>query len=275
MKSLFALAGLLLVSSGLEAQDRIEDNSFLIEEAYNQERGVVQHISAFAHAEGGDWEYSFTQEWPFLSQHNQVSFTLPLARLSDGLGGTRARLGDIGINYRRQLLGVGGGSVALSPRLSLLLPTGDEKTGHGSGGVGVQANIPLSVLISRRLVTHYNAGFTLIPSARNTAGDKATSFGYHLGASAIILLTPRLNVMVEGVWGSTQQVVGGDLTSVVEEAFLNPGIRYAFNTRGGLQIVPGIAYTIGIGPSGGENGVFLYLSLEHAFSRAGRSDESN
>jgi hypothetical protein len=68
-------------------------------------------------------------------------------------------------------------------------------------------------------------------------------------------------------------VVGGDLTQVVEEAFLNPGLRYAFDTRGGLQIVPGIAYTIGIGPSSGENGVFVYLSLEHAFSRAGRPEE--
>jgi hypothetical protein len=272
MKSLVALAGFLLLSSGLEAQDRIEDNSFLIEEAYNQERGIVQHISAFARAEGGDWEYSFTQEWPFLGQHNQLSFTLPLARLSDGLGERRTRLGDIGLNYRRQVLGVGGGSVALSPRLTLLLPTGDETAGHGSGGVGVQTNIPLSILISNRLVTHYNAGFTLTPSARNTVGEKATSFGYHLGASAIVLLTPRLNLMVEGIWGSTQQVVGGDLTEVVEEAFINPGLRYAIDTRGGLQIVPGIAYTIGIGPSEGENGVFLYLSLEHAFRKAGRQN---
>jgi hypothetical protein len=272
MKSTVALAALLLVSSGLEAQGRIEDNSFLIEEAYNQGRGIVQHISAFSRAEGGDWEYSFTQEWPFLSQQNQLSYTLPLARLSDGVGGNRTRLGDVAINYRRQLLGVDGGRIALSPRLSVLLPTGDEKTGHGAGGIGFQSNIPLSVLLTDRLVTHYNAGFILTPSARNAAGDKATSFGYHLGASVILLLTPRLNLMLEGIWGSTQEVVGGDLTDEVEEAFLNPGLRYAFDTRGGLQIVPGIAYTIGIGPSEGENGLFLYLSFEHAFSQAGRQN---
>ena len=274
MKTTFVIAALLLISSGLAAQERIEDNSFLIEEAYNQGPGIVQHISAFSRAEGGDWEYGFTQEWPFLSQRNQLSYTLPLARLSDGSGGSRTRLGDIALNYRRQLMGVDGGNVALSPRLSLLLPTGDEETGHGSGGLGFQANIPLSVLLSDRLVTHYNAGVTLVPSARNSVGDEASSFGYHLGASAILLLTPRLNLMVEGIWLSNQEVVGGDLTDVVEEAFLNPGLRYAFDTRGGLQIVPGIAYTIGIGPSEGENGLFLYLSFEHAFSRAGRP-ESN
>lgn len=272
MRTTIALAALLLTSSPLGAQDRIEDNSFLIEEAYNQGRGIVQHISAFSRAEGGDWEYAFTQEWPFLGQKNQLSYTLPLARLSDGVAGSRTRLGDIALNYRRQLMGVGGGSVAFSPRISLLLPTGDEETGHGAGGLGGQTNFPLSVLLTERLVTHYNVGFTLTPSARNAVGDKASSFGFHLGASAIVLLTPRLNLMLEAIWGRSQQVVGGDLTEGLEEAFLNPGFRYAFDTPGGLQIVPGVAYTIGIGPSEGENGLFLYLSLEHAFSQAGRQE---
>ena len=275
MKSIVVAGGLLLFSFALEAQERIEDNSFLVEEAYNQGPGIVQHISAFARGEGGDWEYRFTQEWPFQGQRNQLSYTLPLARLSDGQGGSRTRLGDISLNYRRQLVGVDGGNVALSPRLSILLPTGDEKTGHGSGGLGFQANLPLSVLLTDRLVTHYNAGFTVTPSARNVGGDKASALGYHLGASAILLVTPRFNFMIEGTWARNQKVVGGDLTNGVEEAFLNPGLRYAFNTAGGLQIVPGIAYTIGIGPSEGENGLFLYLSLEHAFSKAGRTDTAN
>lgn len=269
MKTAIALTGLLLVSSTLEGQDRIEDNSFLIEEAYNQERGVVQHINAFTWASSGDWEHSLTQEWPFLGQRNQLSFTIPVVRVSNGVG-SETGIGDIALSYRRQLLGVGGGRVALSPRLSLLLPTGDESRGHGSGGMGIETNLPLSVLLTDRLVTHYNAGFSLTPSARNAGGDEASVFGYHLGASVIVLLSSRLNLMLEGVWGSTQEVVGGDLTDAVEEAFLNPGIRYAFNTRGGLQIVPGIAYTMGLGPSRGENGVFLYLSLEHAFSQAGK-----
>ena len=142
----------------------------------------------------------------------------------------------------------------------------------GRGGVGFQTNLPVSVLLSDRLVTHYNAGFTLTPTARNAAGDKATSFGFHLGASAIVLLTPRLNLMVEGIYSQMQEVVAGDLTDGQEEAFINPGLRYAIDTRGGLQIVPGIAYTIGVGPSAGDDGFFLYLSLEHAFSKAGRSD---
>ena len=41
----------------------VQDNSFLIEEAYNQEAGVVQHILNLQRADR-DWFLSFTQEWP-------------------------------------------------------------------------------------------------------------------------------------------------------------------------------------------------------------------
>jgi hypothetical protein len=44
---------------------------------------------------------------------------------------------------------------------------------------------------------------------------------------------------------------------------LNPGVRFAINRPSGLQIVPGIAYTIGVGPSNGRRAIFLYLSFEH------------
>lgn len=59
----------LLLATALTAQDKkegpIQDNSFLVEEAYNQEPGVVQHISTFTRfQESKDWIYTFTQEWP-------------------------------------------------------------------------------------------------------------------------------------------------------------------------------------------------------------------
>ena len=70
---------------------QIQDNSFLIEEAYNQERGVVQHISAFARPSVGNaWSYSFTQEWPLGGIQHQLSYTLPVQNDPEGTG-----LGDI------------------------------------------------------------------------------------------------------------------------------------------------------------------------------------
>ena len=35
--------------------------------------------------------------------------------------------------------------------------------------------------------------------------------------------------------------------------------------KSGLQVVPGIAFPIGVGPSHGQRALFLYLSLEHSF----------
>lgn len=41
----------------------IQDNSFLVEEAYNQDAGVVQHITTFQIQRGtSDFDTSFTQE---------------------------------------------------------------------------------------------------------------------------------------------------------------------------------------------------------------------
>ncbi len=51
-------------SSARATDAPIQDNSFLIEEAYNQEAGVIQHISTFERdLETHDWLYAFTQEW--------------------------------------------------------------------------------------------------------------------------------------------------------------------------------------------------------------------
>ena len=59
------------------AEPGIQDNSFLVEEAYNQNFGVVQHISSFTRFwDSKDWNYSFTQEWPVPgNERHQLSYT--------------------------------------------------------------------------------------------------------------------------------------------------------------------------------------------------------
>src|SRR5437016_5370175 len=55
----------------------VQDNSFLMEEAYNQEKGIVQHINTFrTHRGTSDFDYSFTQEWPVGGLTHQLSFDL-------------------------------------------------------------------------------------------------------------------------------------------------------------------------------------------------------
>ena len=60
---------------------KIQDNSFLVEEAYNQERSVVQHINTFSRLwNSKDWVYTLTQEWPVpRDPRHQLSYTLVAA----------------------------------------------------------------------------------------------------------------------------------------------------------------------------------------------------
>jgi hypothetical protein len=264
MRMMGLLAMLVFVTFGYsgawaEETKKIRDNSFLLEEAYNQEPGVIQHIQAFQYMRERSWGYTFTEEWPVPRETHQLSLTIPVTRLRDG--GTETGIGDIMLNYRHQLIFKD--PVALAPRLSLILPTGNDKKGLGDGSFGLQANIPLSVELSDKWVSHWNMGMTYIPRAKGPGGATNDTVGFNYGASFIYLLSENLNLMVEAAGTSSESLEGDGLRRREESFFINPGVRFAIDTKSGLQIVPGIGVPIGVGPSRGEHGVFLYLSFEH------------
>ena len=267
-----AAAVLLLAVASLCAAQQppppIQDNSFLVEEAYNQEAGVIQHISSFTRLWASqDWAYTFTEEWP-VPGHAKHQLSATLSLVDPGATASGAGAGDALLNYRYQLVGNGETRVAVAPRLSLIVPSGRARLGRGFGGFGMQANLPASVVLSRRLVTHWNAGMTFVPSASDAAGDRASVSGYNLGQSVVWLAHPRFNVLLETVWTASRSVAGPGRTESTRSLLLDPGIRWAHNLKNGLQIVPGIGVPIGVGPSAGERGILLYLSFEHPFRAA-------
>ncbi|MEJ7849507.1 MAG: transporter [Pyrinomonadaceae bacterium] len=256
-----ALIFLALAGNSVAQEDLpIQDNSFLLEEAYNQEAGVIQHISTFTRSRGGKWLYTFTEEIPVKSQIHQFSITLPVQNAGDGSG-----LGDLALNYRYQL--ISNHKLAIAPRFSVLIPTGNFRKERGLGGVAIQFNLPVSYQFAKRFVTHANAGFTFTPRAKNVLGERARAVDYNLGQSIVWLTAPRFNVLVEAVWNNTAAVTVVRQSRRENEVLINPGIRWAHNFKNGLQIVPGVAFPIGVGPSRGERGVFFYLSFEHPFGK--------
>jgi hypothetical protein len=246
---------------------KIQDNSFLIEEAYNQEPGVIQHIQAFQYMKNGTWGYSFVQEWPVPGRTHQLSYTIPVFHLDTDTNGKKTGIGDVMLNYRYQLIYKEKEGIALAPRLSLIFPTGDYKDGFGRGGVGLQTNIPFSVDLSDKWVTHWNLGATFTPKAKEAGGAKADTLDFNSGASVIYHASENFNLMLEAFWSSIQSVEPDGTKKNSDAFFINPGARFALNFKSGLQIVPGIAFPIGLGPSRGEYGVFLYLSFEHPLFR--------
>jgi hypothetical protein len=273
--ALFALAAILhgpQLACAQEGAVAIQDNSFLIEEAYNQESGVVQHINCLTRLwNTNEWAWSFTEEWP-VPEHwrHQVSYMLTETKPDPGVS---AGFGDLLLNYRYQVLGSGKTKVAFAPRLTCIAPTGSWRGGKGYGGAGMQTGLPVSVVLSRQFVAHSNVGGTWVPSARDTAGDTAASYGYSAGQSLVWLARARLNALLEASWASSHVVAKPHGTQTTNSFWLVPGVRWAHNFKSGLQIVPGVGLIAGAGPSRGDRGVFVYLSFEHPWwHEANRGD---
>jgi len=246
----------------------VQDNSFFIEEAYNQEAGVVQHIMNVVHTinrkAGGDereLSFVFTQEWPVFTQTHQFSYTLPYTFSESGADAVNG-IEDIGLNYRLQLLMESDTRPAFAPRFTLILPTGDAAEGLGNDTVGYQINLPVSKIVTDRWTLHGNAGTTFLPDV-----ERSDLLNYNLGASAIYAVSSNFNLMLEAVANWDEEVTGPGRTERNLSALLSPGFRYAFNHRNDAQTVIGLAVPIGLTSDTPDYGVFLYASFEHFFWR--------
>jgi hypothetical protein len=242
------------------AADRtpLQDNSFLIEEAYNQEAGVVQHISLWSRdwRRPGDWVISFTQEWPAPGQRHQLSYSVPILSQSRREKG----LGDVLVNYRFQWLA--GERLAVAPRISAVLPTADRRVGNGERARGIQLGLPVSLTVTPRFGAHTNVGATFLDFEGR--GEASNETIVNLGQSFVYQITPRLNVLLEAVGSATRD---GATEEWATEGYLAPGLRWGHDRPSGLQIVPGIAYAIGLGEARSRDTLLLYLSFEHSFGR--------
>src|SRR5262249_45170166 len=152
---------------------------------------------------------------------HQLSYTL-VGMHSGGFAGSGGGVGDTVFNYRYQVFGNGDTRFAFSPRVSVLFATGDVTQGRGIGGNGVQTHLPLSVVLHRRLVSHWNAGTTFVPHARNSDHVSASSVGYNFGQSLIFLAHPRVNLMLETYANTYQAVVDRDTTEWARTVYISP-----------------------------------------------------
>jgi hypothetical protein len=250
--------------------DVIEDNSFLIEEAYNQEPGVVQHIFSAQYNDDSrrrGWEFNFTQEWPILSQNHQFSYTIPSYHLVEN-GDRQHGIGDILLNYRYQLLEEGDIKPALAPRFSLILPTGSRKRGTGNGVVAYEWNLPASRKVTGELALHANFGLEYLPNVRaplanGSLSRKRSLLSYNVGASAVYAILPRLHLMLEWLGVSEEDIDDNGRSQRAFKPVLSPGFRTAVVNLSKLQIVTGAAAPVGLNRRADNYGVFLYLSVEH------------
>lgn len=230
----------------------IADNSFLIEEAFNQEAGIFQNIVVFQPPRDDEWGVEFTQEWPLGGQRHQLSYTLPVeAERAPGAEGYHVTRGTIALTYRYQLTTEQTAAFASSPRLSVLLPredVGDEW--------GVQINLPFSRQFSD-VYLHANAGSTF---TRLGASAEAR---WHAGASLIYRMLPMVHAMLESVY-RTEELEGEE--GLEDDWVISPGFRAGINL-GDHQLVLGAALPIGLLESNDTRALITYISYELPFMR--------
>lgn len=232
---------------------QIMDNSFLVEEAYNQEPRIFQNIFGFIR-QSGDVLMTFTQEWPAPSMRHQLSYTMGAL-----LKRSESAIGVVSVNYRFQAMTEGPGRPAFAPRLSLILPAGHPSAGGGEGGL--QANLPFSKQ-QGDMAYHGNAGLTWLP--RGERDDFVSPF---LAGSAIYRLRPMFHLMLESLLVFDASETPAGRTERTRSFTLSPGVRGGWNLAEDTQLILGAA--IPVTRTAGESsvGVFAYLSYELPYKK--------
>lgn len=246
--------------------DAIEDNSFYVEEAFNQEPGVVQHISTMTVFSRPSKEamYLFTQEWPLAGLEHQISYTIPYAFLNPN---SSSGLGDVMLSYRYQLF-TPDDWAAVSPRVSLIVPSGSVDKGLSFGSAGFQLAVPVSKRASDAFIAHLNVVGTVFPTVRGITilGEEVqyTLSSLAFGGSLIWLASESYNFMLEAITNLSSRIDENGNKVRETETIVNPGLRFAFDV-GQVQVVPGIGVPVSFSEGSQRTGVFFYLSFEHPF----------
>lgn len=269
----------------------IRDNAFLVEEAFNQEPGEVQHIFNWINlwdrngdGRTRDFLANYTMELPLGSQKHQFSFTTQfLTAFSQPNVGSASQQGDVGdtfLNYRYQLL-ADDDFLRVAPRFSVILPTGDKRLGLGTGEVGYQFNLPIS-RYGDNFDFHFNAGVTYTPGVSAVLADdsglaealspRQNLSGYNLGASAFWKPRVDLHFFVEtlALWFDDIDDSGSKTHNA--HVFVNPGLRFAI-IQDPVEWVLGVSVPVGLTRESPDIGVFAYMSIEHSFRRKNDADK--
>lgn len=246
---LLALAAPATAQTDDGGADPVEVNGFLVEEAYNQEAGMLQQIATFTAVRQGGWSADVSQEWPIFGERHQLDLAV---RVGQGEGLTGA-----GAEYR--YLAAGGEDAVFS-----LSPGVEAAWSREEGEWELEAMLPASVRLTETLVANTNLGVSF------AMDDFGARPGLTVGEGLVWRASPRLNLLVEAVWSRGEPLLGEEVEGEHRSLVVSPGLQYAFSLGEDVQLVPGFAFPIGAGPSAGRRAVMLYLSLEHPFARGER-----
>lgn len=254
MKRLFLLVSLL----SLPAWGGIEDNSFLLEEAFNQKKEEYQFIQKYYTSTSGYVEYLLEIEAP-LSDDETHQISLDISRIRPEEI-PASSFSDLNLNYRYQALNRNG--MILTEKIGLVLATGKVENETSNGAMGAQLMQVATFKFSERFMNHWNLGTTIFPEAETAAGEK-TILEFTGGTSLINNYSDNLNFLLEAVLQTFESYDEDKNVNNELRFYLNPGLRFAldFDFKR-TQVVPGVSFPVQYSDGEVRPGVFLYLSVE-------------
>lgn len=256
----------LIIIQNKEYSEVLPDDSYLVELANNVEAGHLHTMTSCTsfRKPTKDLMCSVTQETAFGSGKHLVSHTTPISFLdSNHISG----VGDIALTYRYQLTGEKDWAV-VSPRISLLIPSGKKDKGLGVGSTGVQFNLPVTKRLSESFLGTFNAGVTFFPKYKgeDSAGNsvKKSVANYNLGGSLIWVAHKNINPLVEYVENFAGEIGEDSHVQRFNEHILSPGVGLAWEFKG-IKVSPGFAVPINFSHGEKRTGIFFYLAFDHLF----------
>lgn len=269
MKNVLTVFLIMIFAGYLFAQDEypesITGNTFLIEDAYNQDARVVQHILKFSFTKPSDENLIFfAQEWPLFSHAHQIGFSFYYAWLLRGED-VVVPIRPLSVNYRYQLVDEDQWA-AMAPRISIVLPL---KKDYPYGNIGYQFNVPVSKRVHEKWIAHVNAGVMLQPKVDVNLPEKKNIYSYHAGAGLYWLLHPKFNITLEWLSEFRDDYVwdddwGGEIKKNYSIHWINPGVRFAFHA-GPVEFVPGFCVPLQVHGKKKPKTAYLSVSMEHPF----------
>jgi len=247
--------------------ETVEDNSILVEEAYNQEPGEVAHFLSFLyiHSSPRQIYLAFSEDWPVIVRAHQLGFTLPFSSIS----GEGNAIGDFTLSYRYQLFDEKDWA-AVSPRLSVIFPTGNAEKGSGFETYGAQINFPVSKRWTNHFITHLNAGMTLLPDAKQLGPSGTIVEGNliagNVGVGLGWLANKRFSFLLEYMANFSNKFGNIQKPQSFSDMILNPTLRIGFEV-GDVQIVPGLAAPLVWDQGSFRPGGLFYLFIQNRFMK--------
>ena len=175
---------------------KIADNSFLVEEAFNQERGHLPEHLRRARGRAATGRRPSRRNGRSSRRRTSSRTRVAVSRWRTTFG-----FGDMLLNYRYQALEEGPGRPAFSPRVSLDPADRERRNGLGDGSRPAGQPAVQQAARRRLLALERRASPGCRAPRRGPAGDddRADLLSPFLAGSAIYALRPMFHLMLENV----------------------------------------------------------------------------